>query len=233
MIKKAILGFLALVILFLGGFVLYVLSSWDKKYELAYPDLRTSSDSSVIALGRYLALGPAHCIECHGGSLDELIQAETDETVPLKGGLILPLGPMGTVSPVNLTPDAETGIGRYEDGEIFRMLRHSVKADGTAPLTPMMRFTDMADQDLVAIVSYLRSELPIRNQTPDPQYSFLGKVIRVLSPMFTPVIEPQPWPEARRRSARYRAATRGFATASLPTEPESEPPEPARPSGRS
>ncbi len=196
MIKKVILSLLALVVLFLGGFVLYVQLNWDKKYDLAYPDLGSSTDTAVIAHGRYLALGPAHCIECHGGTLDELIQAETDETVPLKGGLILPFGPLGTVPIPNLTPDPETGIGRYEDGEILRMLRHSVKPDGTASMTPMMRFTDMADQDLVAIVSYLRSVQPIRNQIPSPQYSFLGKVFRVLSPIFTPVFEPEPWPEA-------------------------------------
>ena len=140
MIKKIILGLLALVVLFLAGFVLYVLSSWDKKYDLAYPDLTISTDSAVIAHGKYLAHGPAHCITCHVGSFDDLFRADQGENVPLKGGVVFPLGPLGTVSPPNLTPDPETGIGRYEDPEIFRMMRHSVKPNGMSALVPMMPF---------------------------------------------------------------------------------------------
>ncbi len=196
MIKKVLLGLLALLILFLAGFVIYVQLSWDKKYDLAYPELKTSTDSAVIARGRYLAHGPAHCVTCHVGGYDELIQADRGDNVPLKGGVVFPLGPLGTLSPPNLTPDPETGIGRYEDGEIFRLMRHSVKPDGTATLVPMMPFANMADEDLVAIVSYLRSMEPVRNQTPEPNYSFIGKLVRVLAPTFKPVYEPDPWPKA-------------------------------------
>ena len=137
MIKKILLGLLALVILFLVGFVLFVQFSWDKKYDLDYPELRISTDSAVIARGKYLTHGPAHCITCHVGGYEELIKADRGDSVPLKGGVIFPLGPLGSVSPPNLTPDPETGIGRYNDGEIFRMMRHSVKPDGTTALVPM------------------------------------------------------------------------------------------------
>ena len=196
MIKKIILGLVVLIVLFLVGFVLYVQTFWDKKYDIAYPDLTTSTDSAVIASGKYLVTGPAHCIDCHGGTLDDLIKAETDPTMPLKGGLVIPMAPMGTLTMPNLTPDLETGIGRYDDKEIFRMLRHSVKPDGTATMNPMMRFTDMADQDLVAIVSYLRSTQPIPNKVPEPEYNFMGKMFRVTLPLFSPVFDPEPWPEA-------------------------------------
>ncbi len=196
MIKKIILGLLALVVLFLAGFLLYVQMSWDKKYDIDYPELTSTTDSAVIAHGKYLVLGPAHCMDCHAGTLDDLIKAEKDPTMPLKGGLIIPMGPMGTIPVPNLTPDLETGIGRYEDQQLFRMLRHSVKPDGTATMSPMMPFTDMADQDLVAIVSYLRSTEPIKNAVPNPEYSFMGKVFRVLLPLFNPVYNPEPWPEA-------------------------------------
>ena len=196
MILKAILGLFGLIAVFVIGFVVYVQINWNKTYDLDYPQLSLSQDSAVIARGKYLAHGPAHCITCHVGGIKELIRADRGENTPLQGGVLFPMGPLGTVSPPNLTPDPETGIGRYSDGEIFRLMRHSVKPDGTTALVPMMPFADMADEDLVAIVSYLRSLEPVNNPTASPSYTFLGKVVRTLAPTFKPVFEPKPWPKA-------------------------------------
>ena len=44
------------------------------------------------------------------------------------------------------------------------MLRHNVKPDGRASLAPLMPFANMADEDLVAVVSYLRAGDPVRNE---------------------------------------------------------------------
>jgi hypothetical protein len=106
------------------------------------------------------------------------------------------MGPLGTISPANLTPDPTTGIGRYSDGQLFRMMRHAVKPDGTASISLLMPFWNMADDDLVAIVSYLRSLQPVNHQVPAPAYTFMGKVIRVVGPTFKPVYNPEPPLEA-------------------------------------
>ena len=130
MLKKLLLGLLGLIVLVVLGLFIFVQTSWNKTYNYDYPDLQASTDSAVIAHGEYLVNGPAHCIGCHVGSFDELVLADKGEPVALQGGLIFPLGPLGTMSPPNLTPHATTGIGRYTDGEIFRMMRHAVKPNG-------------------------------------------------------------------------------------------------------
>jgi len=190
MFKKIVLGFVTLIAIILLGLYIYIQTSWNKTYDIAYPDLSVSSDSAVIAHGHYMVHGPAHCIGCHVGSFDELIRADKGEQVALQGGIKFELGPLGRIYPANLTPDSETGIGRYSDGEVFRMMRHAVKPNGMATLTPMMPFWNMADEDLVAVVSYLRSLESVNNAVSDPEWSFLGKIVRVVAPTFRPVFEP-------------------------------------------
>jgi len=192
MIKKILLGILLLVIVLVSVFVIYVLSSWDKKYDIPYPSLKVSTDSSLIARGKYLVHGPAHCSNCHVSSMEEMILADKGEDIPLKRGVKFAMGPLGVISPANLTPDPQTGIGRYSDGLIFRMMRHAVKPDSTATLAMIMPFWNMADDDLVAVVSYLRSTKPVYNKVPTPEWTFMGKVIRVIASSFKPIENPAP-----------------------------------------
>jgi len=188
MIKKILLGILAVVFIAVVAFVIYVQSSWNKTYEVSYPDLQISTDSAVLARGEYLVNGPAHCASCHVGSFKDLVAVDKGTSVPLKGGIEFPLGPLGKVYPANLTPDSETGLGRYEQGQIFRMMRHAVKPNGQATLTPLMPFYNMADEDLEAIVSYLLSLDPVKNEVQQPKWTFLGKMIRSMEPpVFSPV----------------------------------------------
>jgi mono/diheme cytochrome c family protein len=60
----------------------------------------------------------------------------------------------------------------------------------------MMPFWYMADSDLVAVVSYLRSCEPVKNQVPKPQWTFMGKVVRTFAPLFKPVYPSSPPAEA-------------------------------------
>ena len=192
MLKRILLGLLLLIVVVVGGFLAYVMLSWNKKYDIPYPDLKVSTDSAVIAHGQYLVHGPAHCVSCHVSSFEEFITADKGEAVALQGGVAFPMGPIGTIYPNNLTPDPITGLGRYEDGQIFRMMRHAVKPNGTGTMAVLMPFWNMADEDLVAIVSYLKSMDPVQNAVPDPEWTFMGKVIRTISPTFKPIKNPTP-----------------------------------------
>ena len=51
----------------------------------------------------------------------------------------------------NLTPDAETGLGKVSDGAIARALRYGVGHDGRA-LLPFMEMQGLSDDDLQAVV---------------------------------------------------------------------------------
>ena len=190
MLKKILLALVSLLLVLALGFALFVWSSWDKTYDIKGPNLQVSTDSAVIAKGKYLVHGPAHCSTCHVATYQDMIKSDEGEAVALQGGVSFPMGPLGTLSPPNLTPDPTTGLGRYTDEQVFRMMRHAIKPDGTATLSVLMPFWNMADEDLVAIVSYLRSMQPVQHEVQPPQYTLMGKVIRTLAPTFKPILDP-------------------------------------------
>jgi mono/diheme cytochrome c family protein len=191
MFKKILLFLLAAVVVAVLGFYAYVELTWNRTYDWPGPALKVSTDSAVIAKGRYLVHGPAHCVSCHISSFEDFVAADEGKDVPLKGGITFPMGPLGFMPTRNLTPDPATGLGRFTDEQIFRMMRHGVRPNGTGTLIVMMPFYNMADEDLVAIVSYLRSIEPVANDVPEPEWTFVGKMVRSLTPSFTPIENPE------------------------------------------
>jgi mono/diheme cytochrome c family protein len=194
MIKKVLLGLLGAVVLLVCSFVAYVQLSYDKSWndEVPVPDLKASTDPEVIARGAYLVRGPAHCSNCHVDTFANFAKADRGEDIPLKGGIKFPMGPVGAMYVRNLTSDKETGLGRYSDGQIFRLLRHAVRPNGKATIGLMMPFQKMADEDLIAIVSYLRTLPPVKNEVPENEWTFMGKAVKTLAPPFQPILDPQP-----------------------------------------
>ena len=164
------IGFLILII----GLVVFVFSRANRTFDAPYPEITASLDSSVIARGEYLAYGPAHCVDCHA-PMTSLSQRLSGEKMPLSGGFDFVIPP-GTIYAPNITSDPETGIGNFTDGEIARSLRYGVKHDGS-PLVDFMPFYDLSDEDLTAVISYLRSVPPVKNKRPANKWNFLGKAV--------------------------------------------------------
>src|SRR5262245_48666262 len=158
--------------------VLYAQLRWDRTFTAPASALQASTDSAAIARGRYLVYGPAHCAYCHTSGPEQWARIDAGEPVPLTGGLLFPIPP-GRFRTPNLTPDPETGIGRRSDEELVQLIRHGVRADGRAAV-PFMEFFGLSDEDLVGIISYLRSQAPVRNAVPEHELSFLGKVVMAL-----------------------------------------------------
>jgi mono/diheme cytochrome c family protein len=192
MLKKILLILLAVIVAAVLGLYLYIQVSYNKKYDWPGPDLKSSTDSTIIARGHYLVYGPAHCVSCHVSGFADMVAADSGKVVTLQGGVGFPMGPLGVLYTRNLTPDKTTGIGRYTDEQIFRMMRHGIRPSGVASLPLMMPFWNMADEDLVAIVSYLRSMTPVEHAVPEPQWTFMGKVVRTFAPTFKPIKDPTP-----------------------------------------
>lgn len=191
MIKKILLVLLAVLLLTALGFYIFVQLNWDKKYDWPAPALKTSTDSAVIARGNYLVNGPAHCRSCHIASFEDFVASDEGKDVDLKGGLVFPMGPLGTMVTKNLTPDKKTGIGRYTDEQMFRMMRHGIRPDSISSFPLLMPFWNMADDDLVAIVSYLRTLAPAEHAVPENDWTFMGKAVRTLSSSFQPIKDPR------------------------------------------
>jgi mono/diheme cytochrome c family protein len=67
-------------------FVILVFSLQNRKFTALIPDIHASTDSAVIARGRYLAFGPAHCSGCHSPAIKPG-KINQGEKLPLIGGL--------------------------------------------------------------------------------------------------------------------------------------------------
>jgi mono/diheme cytochrome c family protein len=145
----------------------------NKKFEAPYPAIKASKDSAVIARGKALVFGAAHCADCHAPAA-LVAQAERGEEVPLSGGQVFKL-PIGLIYPPNITQHA-TGIINQTDGELARALRFGVRNDGTA-LFDFMPFHNTSDEDLTAIISFLRSQPGVENKVPKNKKNLLGKAV--------------------------------------------------------
>jgi len=181
--KKILLYLVTILLLVIAGFFIFVQSTWNKKHEAPYPDIKASTDSAVIARGKYLVFGPAHCAECHG-DMNKMKELAAGEIIPLCGGWELPIDP-GIMRARNITPDVETGIGKLTDGEIARTMRYSVGSDGRT-IFPFMPFQNMSDEDLTAIISFLRSQPAVKNKIEPSALNFLGKAIQAVG-MIQPI----------------------------------------------
>lgn len=155
---------------FVAGFVLY-----NKKYDAPYPDLHASTDSAIIAHGKHLVFATAHCVECHFKPGDSLAVMNGEEVMLAGGGFPFEF-PGGRFYSKNISSDKETGIGNYTDQEIARALRYGVKRDGTT-LIPAMEFQNLTDDDLIAILSYLRTTTPVNYKVPENDFNLFGKAI--------------------------------------------------------
>ena len=174
MIKKTLLAIAVVVVFAILGFATYVGSRQHLTYDAPYPEVAASSDSAVVLRGQYVVRTLANCWMCHG---DPARQRDTTTVdIPLSGGYEWKIPP-GEFFARNITPDSTTGIGAFSDGAIARALRYGVGHDGRA-LLPFMEVQGLSDEDLTAIVSYLRSTSPVRNAVLPHHYNVLGKVVK-------------------------------------------------------
>jgi mono/diheme cytochrome c family protein len=178
------------IVVVLTGLVGFVQATWSVDHpETPFPAIRSSTDPDVIARGEYLVHAVGHCSTCH--MPHENIDARVlDTTAPLVGGYVIEAGPFGTFTAANLTPHA-TGIGEMSDGELARAIRHGIDRDGK--LIPMMRFAvgAMSDEDLTAVISWLRAQEPVAAERDRPRFGILAKA---LSGRFAPnMVEAPPF----------------------------------------
>ena len=173
---KKILKWTGIVLLvIIAGISITAAGRQNLKYEAPYPDIRASSDSTIIARGRHLVLNVAHCVGCHSpANVDSIDFNKTG--LPLTGGRLFDL-PLGKIYSKNITPDKETGIGKYTDAEIARSLYYGVHPDGTV-VYDFMPFHNISKEDMTAIISYLRVQQPVKNKLPENELNLVGNLVK-------------------------------------------------------
>jgi mono/diheme cytochrome c family protein len=149
-----------------------------------------------LARGQYLSNNLLGCFECHGEHEWTKHDAPLIDDTRGAGYSDFPMaGLPGRIIPPNITPDPETGGGRWTDDMLARAIREGIGRDGHA-LFPFMAypyFRSISDEDLAAVIVYLRSLPPIRKTLPDTQIIFPVKYLMRSAPQ--PITEPVPEPD--------------------------------------
>ena len=179
------LGKLLLVLLVLivcAG--LYIQIKGIPSYKTEEIKFVVHSTPETIARGEKLA--KVLCANCH---LNE-------ETGQLTGKFMRDAPEeFGTIYSANITNDKTHGIGNWTDGEIVYLLRTGIKRDGKYAPPYMAKLPTMADEDINAILSFLRSDHPYvkANSTPTipVEPSFLTKFLT------NTVFKPFPYPKEK------------------------------------
>jgi mono/diheme cytochrome c family protein len=127
-----------------------------------------SAEPAAVARGKYLAtLGD--CAVCH--------TRQEAAAPPFAGGYPLHAAP-GTVYSSNITPDKDTGIGKWTADQFYRALHQGIAADGRHlyPAFPYAYFARLSRADSDALFAYLRTVKPVRYRPPRNRLVFPANV---------------------------------------------------------
>jgi fructose 5-dehydrogenase cytochrome subunit len=130
---------------------------WNALFLDSKPFEQDPSQSAEWNRGKYLVDGAAHCGECHTPRGFLMQQKHSQEF----GGAVI-----GSWYAPNITPDAISGIGAMSADELFRYLKlgkvaGKAQAGGEMALAVQLGFSRLSDEDLHAMVTYLRSVPPL------------------------------------------------------------------------
>ncbi len=197
-----VLGLLLLVVVALGAIGI----SWlalRKPAQRPVRALKIEPTPERLARGRYLVHHVTDCLGCHSDHTTEFAMPIKRGTEGI-GGFVFDenLGFPGVVAAQNITPDRETGIGAWTDDEILRAIREGVDRHGEAlfPMMPYAGFRHLSDEDAHAIVAYLRTMQPLKNEVPAKSIDFPVNLFIKFAPQ--PVEAPVTAPD-RRDSVAY------------------------------
>jgi mono/diheme cytochrome c family protein len=159
--KSRVIGGIVAALFIAGAGAAFAIT-WRPAIAAIDPPAPQSFDTALVKRGRYLA-AIGNCNECHtvrGGK-------------SFAGGLPVPT-PFGTIFSSNITPDPETGIGRWSEAAFRRAMRSGVNRDGQHlyPTFPYDHFTNVTDADDQALYAYLMTRPPVRAAARENELSF-------------------------------------------------------------
>ena len=208
--KKTIQSVFAIVAAALIGALLYYSTLLPRKQAPA--DITVDITPAKIERGRYLAVNVLQCIDCHserdwtlyGGPPMEPLGAGRkclDRTTRAAGVNVGERVFPGKMCIRNITQDDKTGIGAWTDGEIIRAVREGVGREGQGlfPIMPYFIYRNVADEDIQAVIAYLRTLPAVGSIQPERKVDFPMSAFIKLLP--EPLYEKVPLPDRSDRIA--------------------------------
>lgn len=169
-VKRIGLGLVALGLVIAASVGIYAKTqtsafddSLSKAYDVPVPtNVKASTDPAVVLRGKHLAESIMACAttDCHGADLS--------------GGKTTKMGPLATIT----GPNASALATAYSDGELARLVRHGVKKNGRGLLLmPSQDINWISDDDLVALISWIRTVPPSPKANGPLEIGTLGKIL--------------------------------------------------------
>ncbi len=117
------------------------------------------ADGALVKRGKYVFATAGGCA-CH----------TPPDGIGLNAGGRKFEGPFGTVYSANITPDPDTGIGKWTGAQVVNAIRRGERPDGAKvfPIHPYAVFANIADDEARALAAFLKSVPPIKSQVPPP-----------------------------------------------------------------
>jgi mono/diheme cytochrome c family protein len=134
---------------------------------LGTSSLAHAQQQTPIERGTYLMQSIVACGNCHTQNTPQGPRPGME----LAGGTKFD-EPFGVAYASNITPDPETGIGKWTDEQLILAIREGKRPDGSliGPPMPIALYRGLADDDLKAIVAYIRAAKPVANKVPKSEY---------------------------------------------------------------
>jgi mono/diheme cytochrome c family protein len=134
---------------------------------LVNPASAVGPETAEVKRGRYL-VGLGGCNDCHTPGY---FFGKPDTDRFLGGSEVgFEIPGLGVFHGPNLTPDKETGLGKWSSQEIAKAITKGERPDGRmlAPIMPWHAFASLTQQDVNAIVAFLKSLPAVQNKVPGP-----------------------------------------------------------------
>jgi mono/diheme cytochrome c family protein len=168
-----VLGVLLLLIgIAIGSLAGYASFKINRSYaRVPLPPIARATTPEALQRGERLVHGV--CLGCHEDAQGRAAGKPLDDYPKF----------LGTFYSGNLTHDPTAGIGAWSDGELARMVRYAVRRDGHLS-RGMAPLSGLSDQDLAAVIGYLRSDAPelqpVSSHQPETSPSVLGNIVLAL-----------------------------------------------------
>ncbi|MGA7616723.1 MAG: c-type cytochrome [Thermoanaerobaculia bacterium] len=191
------------------------------------PSIALHATPEQLARGAYLFNHVSDCVGCHSDHLSDRWAFPPRPGTEGSGGFAFDkgMGVPGVVVAANITPDRETGVGSWSDGEIIRAIREGVTRTGDAlfPIMPYEGYRHMSDDDVEAVVAYLRTLAPRRNRIAPRQLDFPVKYMIKFAPKPVTAKVDAPDPNDSVAYGRYLVSIAGCGDCHTPRDEHGKP----------